>query len=399
MQRARTRTKYPGIYERDGRYQVVYRDRYGKQRSKTLRTLAEAKRFQAEAVSSKSWSGKSDLTLNAYAEQWFETYQGRTKRGLRPNSLRVYRIRTEQHILPAFGRMRLADIKPQDVKTWSRQLAKLGLSPDYSSGILKTFRTILSTACEDGLIDSNPAQHVRFVSEVPWKEAAGREKALSDVEVEALLEHAMGFERDLYRFLLETGLRIGEAIGLNVSDVQGCVLRVQTQQEGAPLKTENAYRTLALSSWSQAWLIDLCDNNAGLSVPLLRESPQNFNRLRYRELHEQLKGTARRAGITGMHFHRFRHTCATRLFRAGANPKQVQQWLGHASFAYTMDQYVHVLPDDQLDSAFLDRVNSLGNGSGQQGGKDAAEIPVNGDVLLSVESPHIPVDRRRAEVA
>jgi integrase len=51
-------------------------------------------------------------------------------------------------------------------------------------------------------------------------------------------------------------------------------------------------------------------------------------------------------------FHTFRHTCATRLFNSGLNAKQVQGWLGHHSAAFTLDTYVHLLPDEMPESPF-----------------------------------------------
>jgi integrase len=45
-------------------------------------------------------------------------------------------------------------------------------------------------------------------------------------------------------------------------------------------------------------------------------------------------------------FHGFRHTCATALFAETANVKQVQAWLGHHSPAFTLETYVHLLPED-----------------------------------------------------
>ena len=53
-------------------------------------------------------------------------------------------------------------------------------------------------------------------------------------------------------------------------------------------------------------------------------------------------------------FHTLRHTCATTLFRHGLNAKQVQGWLGHHAASFTMDTYVHLLPDDLPDPDFLD---------------------------------------------
>jgi integrase len=58
--------------------------------------------------------------------------------------------------------------------------------------------------------------------------------------------------------------------------------------------------------------------------------------------------------------HTLRHKCATRLFNAGLNAKQVQVWLGHHSPAFTLNVYVHLLADDLPDPAFLD---TLGAGS------------------------------------
>jgi integrase len=76
-------------------------------------------------------------------------------------------------------------------------------------------------------------------------------------------------------------------------------------------------------------------------------------------LYKVLKPAAVRAGLgrwvktpkglraeSWVGFHTFRHTCATALFLAGKNPKQVQHWLGHHAASFTMDVYVHLLPDD-----------------------------------------------------
>jgi integrase len=43
-------------------------------------------------------------------------------------------------------------------------------------------------------------------------------------------------------------------------------------------------------------------------------------------------------------FHDLRHTCATLLLSRGHHPKLVQELLGHASVALTLDRYSHVLP-------------------------------------------------------
>jgi integrase len=66
-------------------------------------------------------------------------------------------------------------------------------------------------------------------------------------------------------------------------------------------------------------------------------SPSN---LRQRSFASLLK----RADLPHMRFHDLRHTCATLLLSRGVHPKFVQELLGHATIAITMDTYFHVMP-------------------------------------------------------
>jgi integrase len=53
-----------------------------------------------------------------------------------------------------------------------------------------------------------------------------------------------------------------------------------------------------------------------------------------------------RASVAGLSitFHDLRHTCASLLFQRNVHPKFVQELLGHASVAITLDTYSHMLP-------------------------------------------------------
>ena len=68
--------------------------------------------------------------------------------------------------------------------------------------------------------------------------------------------------------------------------------------------------------------------------------PINPSNLRQRSLAALLK----RAGLRHMRFHDLRHTCATLLLSRGVHPKFVQELLGHATIAITLDTYSHVVP-------------------------------------------------------
>ena len=67
----------------------------------------------------------------------------------------------------------------------------------------------------------------------------------------------------------------------------------------------------------------------------------------------QFKKLLKYAGLPDIRFHDLRHTCATLLLSRGHHPKLVQELLGHASVAITLDRYSHVLPgmSDQTAAA------------------------------------------------
>jgi integrase len=55
-----------------------------------------------------------------------------------------------------------------------------------------------------------------------------------------------------------------------------------------------------------------------------------------------------------------RHTAAALAIAAGAHPKALQERLGHASIAMTLDRYGHLFPS--LGQAVADELDRLGRG-------------------------------------
>jgi integrase len=66
-------------------------------------------------------------------------------------------------------------------------------------------------------------------------------------------------------------------------------------------------------------------------------TPTNLRRRSFAPLLE-------RAGLPQIRFHDLRHTCATLLLTRNVHPKYVQELLGHATVAITLDTYSHVIP-------------------------------------------------------
>jgi integrase len=66
----------------------------------------------------------------------------------------------------------------------------------------------------------------------------------------------------------------------------------------------------------------------------------NPSNLRNRSFTPLLK----RAGLPHIRFHDLRHTCVTLLLSRNVHPKYVQELLGHATIAITLDTYSHLIP-------------------------------------------------------
>ena len=106
----------------------------------------------------------------------------------------------------------------------------------------------------------------------------------------------------------------------------------------APIRPEMAQRLWALRK-------EAGGGDDDLVFPSASGSPLNDS-----NLYRVFRPAAARAGVPWATFHTLQHTCATALFRHGMNAKQVQGWLGHHAASFTLDTYVHLLPDDVAEA-------------------------------------------------
>lgn len=126
------RTSVPGVYRRGGRYSVIYRDPQGQQRRRSAATLAEARVLKAALtadVARGDYRALASVCFADYAREWIASYAGRTRRGFRETTRQEYRSDLEQQAIPFFGRMKLAEIEPRDVKRYTAELGNRGLAP------------------------------------------------------------------------------------------------------------------------------------------------------------------------------------------------------------------------------------------------------------------------------
>lgn len=350
-------TRYPGIFRRGSRYVVPYRHK-GTQHRPSFRTLADARAFKGKLQGGDVRTPTTRLTVEDYADLWLPTYQGRTARGFTERTRKSYRALLDRHAMPYFGRWRMADVRKSDVRAFVSHLQEKGLAPASVKKILVPLAAMFATAHEDDEIPSNPVAGVRinFRREVEDGEDEPA-KSLTMAQIEVFMGHVPDEHRLLFRLLADTGLRISEAIGLNVGDIEfgaAPVLRVRRQSYRgtmSKLKTRNGRRDLPLPSDLGRALWVRCQG-ADHDAPLF--ATRTGSRLSDGNLRRRvLAPAATAAGVPWIGFHTFRHTCASRLLSGGKNIAQVSKWLGHADPAFTLRTYVHLMDEGLGDAEFM----------------------------------------------
>ena len=230
---------------------------------------------------------------------------------------------------------------------------------------------MFATAVEDGLLRSNPVQRRPNTRQAPT--ASRRRARRPDARRAALLLAALPAEwRLFFEFLAHTGLRISEAIGLTGSTWTSAARpRVMVREQfyaasDSGSRARHARRDIPLSAgMAERLRARRRDSYRGETAPVFATATgTELNRpnVASRVLKPAAEAvgswpaarTAQSAAWVG--FHTFRHTCASLLFDAGKNVKQVQEWLGHADPGFTLRTYVHLMDEGLGDADFLDDV-------------------------------------------
>lgn len=159
---------------------------------------------------------------------------------------------------------------------------------------------------------------------------------ISDEMIELLRDNC-GCVRDLAMIdlLYSTGIRVGELVGLNKSDInfeeRECIVY------GKGDKERKVYFDAKAKLHLQSYLRSRTDNNPALFVTL--DAP--FERLKISGVEIRVRELGRKLNIEKIHPHKFRRTMATRAIDKGMPIEQVQKILGHSQIDTTM-QYAIV---------------------------------------------------------
>jgi integrase len=355
-----------------------------KRTSKTFKTKNEAQSWLAEfnRQSKKIVTNPLQTTFEEYAQEWLSSLT------LANSTIQGYDKNLRNHVLPTLGDKPLESITAKDIESLYQTLRSRGrkdgkdfggaLSENTINKVHQNLRKILDLAVEDGLILSNPAKQKRIVKPPsPAKIRAQKQEVqtLSAEELVVFLEFNEQQEDDLnllWRLIIETGLRRGEAIALQWSDLDVTNSRLSIRRAADPSVSRGVKRTktnrdrnLELDPQLVSVLLEYKKTRGVLGPAYVSANAYIFgtlnNELRVpNDVGARFSRAVKKAvsGVTKAELPHFtlktlRHTHATLMLANGSNPKIVQERLGHSTITVTMDTYSHVTPTVQREAVEL----------------------------------------------
>ena len=363
----------------------------GPAKGKEKLTKPEAQRKAAEIIAAHGVNTEAHLALAMeprtlqtveHRVEWCRKYHKAWTDG-KPGPILTMEGQLKNYILPRFGNVAVDDVNETTVQEFVADLKRSTFERRRRDGtLLKTYRlsrkTILNVVGVLKLVLGKKAWMTwTFDLGKPQRPA---QRYFTDVQMRAIIEAASGQYRTLFALLAGTGMRIGEAAGLHLDDVDfdGGVIYVRRSvwrgRELSP-KTENAIRAIDIDPVLAATLREHVGENKRLRLFEARNgSPLHDVNVRNRVLHPILA----KLGLPKAGLHAFRHARVTMLRKNGTPADLQKLWIGHSSLR-TTDRYSHT--DQELEYRRSAAVKvGLGLIVGPNGPKPNAS-PSNGDVL------------------
>ena len=306
------------------------------------------------------------LTVAEHLHNWLEGY---VKTNCSQRTLDGYSSIIETHLIPALGQIQLTKLHQQAIQGYyGKACDKLSNRTVHHHH--RVLSQALKYAVRQGYLGRNPCEVVDAPS--PSKKTM---RTLIPDEVERLLDTAKdSYYYPVFYTAISTGLRQAELLGLRWRDIDldTCsisVNRVYYKRGGISQfkepKTQHSRRRITMTSKLESYLREYKKNCALFYLDLGRLinlddivfTTVEGNPIDPCVLSHNFSKTVHRAGLRNVRFHDLRHTFASLMLLKGVAPKVISEALGHASVAFTMDTYSHIIEGMQGDAmALLDKV-------------------------------------------
>jgi integrase len=272
----------------------------------------KAARLVADRAEGKITRAAPGASVAEVAQRWYERA---LRDGARPQTLVTYEKRNRR-IIEYFGPLSVRQVDAAIMVRFADR-AKENLAATNAREHYRQLRAVLKLALEEGLITKVPDPRVRFARPIAER--------LTLPEAERLISALAQPYRDLGEFVLLTGLRIGEALGLEADDLAGRRLHIRrsvdsTTGVAGPPKTSTSGRSIVLSE-------------RALELLATRINGGRIWRVSYRAARGAMTKAQKDSGlrIRGRGWHELRHAHTRLLEEAGYSLRAQAQRLGHGN--------------------------------------------------------------------
>lgn len=373
--------RYMGRAQVEGKPIVLYGWKVKELKKELARAVDDLKR--SNLLPEEDGTG---ITLSEWFEEWYSKYKAPT---LKDGGSSAYKRKFLNYYGVRIGSKYLADIRQLHVQTAIADMVESGRSSKSIREATGILQNCIEAAMANGLMRINPV----VGTIVPKCEKVER-RVLTVEEQRIFLDYLAqnkSWYEELYKFMLLTGLRIGEVGGLQWEDIDFSnrfiyVKRTlsyqyedgkKTMRLTSP-KTENSVRKVPFFGETQKILEqqfekvkrrkkDLGDRwrkpeemgnlvfLTSMGSPIGRYNIESDMRYITQQINDIFRTEALYSGeipqnFEKIHPHALRHTFATRCFEKGMTPRTVQEIMGHANYNTTVS-YTHVLDDIKLKEA------------------------------------------------
>jgi integrase len=348
------------------RWRFVYRRSDGTQTSKRGFNSERAARHAHRRLIERVERGEVRHTKETFGAYW-ERWLARRRPYLEPGTWLGYEINGRKRLVPTFGSCALGELSVDAVRDFVAELADAveagELAPKTVNNALGTLVVCLNDAVEDGLLAVNPALRVDRLPP-----AHVERDYLRLEEIPRYLDACGEVYRPLAELLVGTGLRISEALGLRLGDLElddtgGMVVVYRSRKKDSIGSTKSdRFRSVEIGPGLAAVLRDHvvrraelvpADRAAGfLFVMPVRELKRSRGRWESAGVARPLdrntvsrawhKQALQDAALRDMPLHALRHTAAAAWLAAGNSLMYVQRQLGHADISTTERYYGHL---------------------------------------------------------
>jgi site-specific recombinase XerD len=300
------------------------------------------------------------VTFREQAEWFINNSERRRRKPAKPKTIEDWRYCLEKWLNPNLGDLPLAGVNNAAVKPLVAKMAECGLSPKSIETYIGLVKLIVASALDEDGNELFPRKWNHEFMDMPMVEKQKQRRPAFDAQtVSAIVKKTSRAEQVLYALLAGSGLRIGEALGLEIRHISPDRRAVTVEQSCwrrrlQEPKTRNAYRQVDLCSPLAGLLKSFIGNRqSGLLFQNRKGKPLCKDNLRNRSLHRILEEL--KVEKTG--FHAMRRFRATWLRKQGVPEDLIKFWLGHAEKSVT-DGYSRLREDVEFRGEVAEKIGT-----------------------------------------